>query len=73
MKQSFFILESGALSVPTNLKPSELIISKNPTYLNVLFEHHARVKTLGDMWDQKRKQWYVPAGVDITDFLPWLS
>ena len=67
------MLESGALSVPKNAKPSELIISKSPTYLNVLFEHHARVKTLGGMWDLKRKQWYVPAGVDITHFLHWLS
>ena len=72
-KQAFFMLESGALSVPKDAKSSELIISKSPTYLNVLFEHHARVKTLGGMWDPKRKQWYVPAGVDITHFLHWLS
>jgi len=72
-KQAFFMLESGALSVPKNAKSSELIISKSPTYLNVVFEHHACVKTLGGMWDPKRKQWYVPAGVDITYFLPWLS
>jgi len=71
--EAFFMLESGALSVPKNAKSSELIISKSPTYLNVLFEHHACVKTLGGMWDPKRKQWYVPAGVDITYFLPWLS
>jgi len=72
-KQAFFMLESGALSVPKNAKPSELIISKSPTYLNVLFEHHARIKTLSGMWDLKCKQWYVPAGVDIFHFLHWLS
>lgn len=43
-----------------------------PTFLQVVFREKDQVKRLGARWDQEQKQWYVPAGVDLTPFARWL-
>ena len=42
------------------------------TYLSVPFEEKDCAKNMGARWDPARKRWYVPDGVDLTPFLPWV-
>lgn len=42
------------------------------TYLITLYQDKDAVKSLGARWDPARRQWYVPDGLDLTPFLPWL-
>jgi exodeoxyribonuclease VII large subunit len=44
----------------------------NGTYLVTAYADKDQVKTLGARWDPARRQWYVPAGRDITPFTSWL-
>lgn len=44
----------------------------NGTYLVTAFADKDQVKALGARWDPARRQWYVPAGRDITPFTSWL-
>jgi len=41
-------------------------------YLQVAFRDKDAVKALGALYDLTRKAWYVPAGVDLAPFGPWL-
>lgn len=43
------------------------------TYLNVTFAQKDQVKALGARWDPGRRKWYVPAGLNLTPFEPWLD
>ena len=38
------------------------------TYLKVPFAEKDEAKGFGARWDQERKMWYVPAGMDISVF-----
>ena len=42
------------------------------TYLAVPYAEKDDAKQLGAKWDRTEKAWYVPAGVDIGAFTPWL-
>lgn len=42
------------------------------TYLNVPFSQKDKVKALGARWDTSQRQWYVPAGLELTLFQAWL-
>lgn len=42
------------------------------TYLITPYKEKDQVKSLGARWDPDRRQWYVPAGLDLTPFQPWL-
>ncbi len=42
------------------------------TYLQTAYKDRERVKGLGARWDPERRQWYVPAGRDLTPFVQWL-
>jgi exodeoxyribonuclease VII large subunit len=44
----------------------------NGTYLVTAFADKDQVKALGARWDPARRQWYVPAGRDISPFTCWL-
>lgn len=44
----------------------------NGTYLVTAYADKDQVKALGARWDPARRQWYVPAGRDITPFTGWL-
>ena len=42
------------------------------TYLDVPFAEKERASALGARWDMSRRHWYVPDGIDLVPFLPWL-
>jgi len=42
------------------------------TYLTVPFAQKDRVKALGARWDAARRQWFVPPGLELTQFSTWL-
>ena len=42
------------------------------TYLAVPYDEKDDAKALGAKWDRQAKAWYVPAGVDLDAFTPWL-
>ncbi len=42
------------------------------TYLDVVRTDAQKVKELGARFDMARKQWFVPDGVDLQEFAPWL-
>ena len=41
------------------------------TYLNVPFAQKDAAKALGAKWNPTKKQWYVPANLDIALFAQW--
>ena len=43
----------------------------NGTYLVTAYADKDQVKALGARWDPARRQWYVPAGRDVTPFISW--
>ena len=42
------------------------------TYLAVPYDEKDDARQLGARWDRTEKAWYVPAGVDLEAFTPWL-
>lgn len=46
--------------------------SPERTYLAVPYAEKDDVKQLGAKWDRAEKAWYVPAGLDLAAFTPWL-
>lgn len=46
--------------------------SDGRTYLAVPYEEKDDAKALGAKWDRQAKAWYVPAGVELEAFQPWL-
>lgn len=42
------------------------------SYLTVQYEQRHQVKALGARWDQEAKKWFVPEGLQLQVFLPWL-
>ena len=42
------------------------------TYLDVPFTQKDEAKALGARWDAGARKWYVPEGVELTPFNPWL-
>lgn len=46
--------------------------SDHRIYLAVPYEEKDDAKQLGARWDRQVKAWYVPAGVDLEAFTPWL-
>src|SRR4051812_44231142 len=43
------------------------------TYLTVPFAQKDKAKALGARWDGAVRQWYVPAGLELTLFRDWLA
>lgn len=41
-------------------------------YLQVSFKDKEQAKALGARWDGTMKKWYVPSGLDLKNFHPWL-
>ena len=46
--------------------------SPERTYLAVPYDGKDEAKALGAKWDRAEKSWYVPAGVPLESFTPWL-
>ncbi|MDD2223667.1 MAG: exodeoxyribonuclease VII large subunit [Pseudomonas sp.] len=44
----------------------------SPTYLITSYKEKDQAKALGARWDAGRRQWYVPAGLDLAPFAAWL-
>lgn len=42
-------------------------------YIAVKYNDKERAKALGARWDMAKRQWYIPAGIDITKFLDYLD
>lgn len=42
------------------------------TYLTVHYEQRSQVKALGARWDSDAKKWFVPDGMQLQVFAPWL-
>jgi hypothetical protein len=42
------------------------------TYLAVPYDEKDGAKQFGAKWDRQAKAWYVPAGMDLEAFTPWL-
>lgn len=42
------------------------------SYLTVQYEQRHQVKALGARWDQEAKKWFVPEGLQLQVFAPWL-
>ncbi|KAF0811790.1 DNA primase TraC [Andreprevotia sp. IGB-42] len=60
---------TGAGSKPLNRSPGT---HKIQLYLNVPFAEKDKAKALGARFDGGVKRWYVPHGVDVGLFQPWL-
>ena len=43
------------------------------TYLTVPFSQKDKAKALGARWDNVQKQWFAPAGLELSLFGPWLA
>lgn len=41
-------------------------------FLNCPFSDKDEVKARGARWDREQRRWYVPAGMNLTPFAPWL-
>jgi putative DNA primase/helicase len=46
--------------------------SPERTYLAVPYDEKDDAKALGAKWDRAERSWYVPAGVSLESFTPWL-
>ena len=46
--------------------------SPERTYLAVPYDEKDNAKALGAKWDRSEKSWYVPAGISLKSFAPWL-
>jgi putative DNA primase/helicase len=66
---------------PMTMQPPVMIREDSPalrspgperTYLAVPYAEKDDAKQLGAKWDRAEKAWYVPAGVDLGAFTPWL-
>ena len=67
---------SGAAArLPTMIRdtsPAAQTPSPERTYLAVPYAEKDDAKQLGAKWDRAEKAWYVPAGMDLEAFTPWM-
>jgi putative DNA primase/helicase len=64
-----------AARLPTmirNTSPAAQAPSSERTYLAVPYAEKDDAKQLGAKWDRAEKAWYVPAGMDLESFTPWM-
>ena len=47
-------------------------VRMSDTFLHVEYREKDEAKRLGAYWNAERRQWYVPAGRDLTPFARWL-
>ncbi|MCW3476236.1 zincin-like metallopeptidase domain-containing protein [Limobrevibacterium gyesilva] len=62
------------MRAPTRIREDHpaMQTSEDRTYLAVPYDEKDDAKALGAKWDPQAKAWYVPAGVDLEAFSPWL-
>ena len=64
-----------AARLPTMIRDTSPAIqapSPERTYLAVPYAEKDEAKQLGAKWDRGEKAWYVPAGMDVEAFTPWM-
>jgi putative DNA primase/helicase len=69
-----------AVATETTVRPPVMIQENHPamtaaddrTYLAVPYAEKDDAKALGAKWDRQAKAWYVPAGMELEAFQPWL-
>jgi len=49
-----------------------MTMTDDRTYLAVPYDEKDDAKQLGAKWDRQAKAWFVPAGMDLEAFAPWL-
>ena len=62
--------------IPTENSEKNLISASKTdveVYLNCPFEQKDECKSLGGKWDPQVKKWYVPKGLDVSQFSRWFS
>jgi antirestriction protein ArdC/phage/plasmid primase-like uncharacterized protein len=70
----------GGAEAGVQVRPPVMIEEDHPamtttddrTYLAVPYDEKDDAKQLGAKWDRQAKAWYVPAGMDLEAFTPWL-
>jgi len=65
----------SAARLPTMIRdtsPATQTPSPERTYLAVPYAEKDDAKQLGAKWDRAEKAWYVPAGMDLEAFTPWM-
>jgi hypothetical protein len=60
---------SNHLAVTAKVPPPDN--SSAAIFLNVPFAEKEEAKKLGAKWDAAKKQWYVPLGKDVNQFVQW--
>jgi putative DNA primase/helicase len=46
---------------------------KVQTYLEVPFDEKEEAKSLGAWWDPGERRWFVPEGLETSDFSKWIE
>lgn len=67
------VFEALSLNPPSAEAPSPAGIAATDTPLNVPFADKDQAKSLGAHWHAERKFWFVPKGLELAPFTPWLE
>lgn len=69
-----FPAEAGTMPIPTLIPRDHpaMAVTEDRTYLAVPYAEKDDAKALGAQWDRQTKAWFVPAGVALDAFQPWL-
>jgi|GEM_PF-737131 hypothetical protein len=60
-------------SIDQSMQINNKNLIDSPQYLNVPYSQKDLAKSLGAKWDNKRKSWFVPNGVNTTPFIHWIT
>lgn len=67
------VFEALAVAPQSLEAPSLAGIAATDTPLNVPFADKDQAKSLGAHWHAERKLWFVPKGLELAPFTPWLG
>lgn len=69
-----FSADASATRMPTLIPRDHpaMAVMEDRTYLAVPYAEKDDAKALGAKWDRQAKAWFVPAGLELDAFQPWL-
>ncbi len=67
------VFEALSVDPPSSEAPSPAGIATTDTPINVPFADKDHAKSLGAHWHAERKLWFVPKGLELAPFSPWLG
>jgi hypothetical protein len=67
------VFEALTVEPPRSEALSPAGIAATDTPLNVPFADKDQAKSLGAHWHAERKLWFVPKGIELAPFSPWLG